>query len=326
MMRVSEIPSSDAVVRLRVDGRLTERNVDAFREVAEPFIGAGKTTLFDVSGVDFVDAAGAEALSSAARKNGVLVGCSKFLVEMGSSDVDRRVQRPSAEPEANEEAPLLRRLQAGEDAAYAELVTRYAPRLLTTARRFLRQEDDARDAVQDAMLCAFRAIGSFNGEARLSTWLHRIVVDAALMKLRTRRRHPEQSIEELLPSFDKGGAWAQETKRWCLPSEELLERRSVRERVRRCIEQLPETYRTVLVMRDIEDLDTDEVAEMLGATPNAVKIRLHRARQALRTLLEQELDLAGDSAGAAPTAQPRGLTNPAPTKRAERASHRSPGH
>jgi RNA polymerase sigma-70 factor (ECF subfamily) len=227
------------------------------------------------------------------------------LVEMGSSDVDRRVPRPSADHEAKDEAPLLRRLQADEDATYAELVTRYAPRLLATARRFLRHEDDAQDAVQDAMLSAFRAIGSFNGEARLSTWLHRIVVNAALMKLRTRRRHPEQSIEELLPSFDDGGAWAKETKRWGAPSDELLEQRSVRERVRRCIDRLPDSYRTVLVMRDIEDLDTDEVAEMLGATPNAVKIRLHRARQALRTLLEQELDLAGDSAGAAPTAQPR---------------------
>jgi RNA polymerase sigma-70 factor (ECF subfamily) len=245
--------------------------------------------LLDVSGVDFVDATGAEALNGTARRNGVLVGCSQFLVEMGSSDVDRRVLQPSAEVEANDEAPLLRRLQAGEDAAYAELVTRYAPRLLATARRFLRQEDDAQDAVQDAMLSAFRAIGSFHGEARLSTWLHRIVVNAALMKLRTRRRHPEQSIEELLPSFDEGGAWAMETKRWGAPSDELLERRSVRERVRRCIEQLPETYRTVLVMRDIEDLDTDEVAETLGATPNAVKIRLHRARQALRSLLEREL-------------------------------------
>ena len=73
--------------------------------------------------------------------------------------------------------------------------------MLAVARRFMRNEDDARDAVQDAFLSSFRALGRFDGDALLSTWLHRIVVNAALMKLRTRRRKPERSIEEMLPGF-----------------------------------------------------------------------------------------------------------------------------
>jgi RNA polymerase sigma-70 factor (ECF subfamily) len=110
---------------------------------------------------------------------------------------------PPGPPEA--EGALLARLKAGDDAAYDELVRAYGGRLLAVARRFLRSEDDARDAVQDAFLSAFRSIERFEGNARISTWLHRIVVNASLMKLRTRRRKPEQSIEELLPGFVEDG-------------------------------------------------------------------------------------------------------------------------
>ena len=100
---------------------------------------------------------------------------------------------------------LRERLLAGEEGAYEELVRRYGGRMLAVARRFLPVEEDARDAVQDAFLSAFRSIDRFEGHAQLSTWLHRIVVNASLMKLRTRRRHPEQSIEELLPGYLEDG-------------------------------------------------------------------------------------------------------------------------
>ncbi len=91
---------------------------------------------------------------------------------------------------------LLERLRSGDDAAFEQLVREHGGRMLAVARRFLRQEEDARDAVQDAFLSAYRALEDFEGNARLSTWLHRIVVNAALMKLRTRRRKPERSIED----------------------------------------------------------------------------------------------------------------------------------
>jgi RNA polymerase sigma-70 factor (ECF subfamily) len=191
-------------------------------------------------------------------------------------------------PEAGE-ARLLSGLRAGDDAAYEELVRSHSGRMLAVARRFLDSEEDARDAVQDAFLSAFRTVDRFEGHARLSTWLHRIVVNAALMKLRTRRRKPEKSIEELLPRFLEDGHLAEPAVPWRATNPSEAERRELRDLVMDQIQNLPEGYRNVLLLRDIEGLDTEETARAVGISPNAVKTRLHRARLALRGLLEPHL-------------------------------------
>ena len=159
---------------------------------------------------------------------------------------------------------------------------------LAVARRFTRNEEDAKDVLQSAYLSAFRALNDFEGACQLSTWLHRIVVNTALMKLRSRRRKPEESIEALLPAFREDGHHVEQFSEWSAPADQLLERKETRATIRACIEQLPENYRAVLKLRDIEELSTQEVAEMLGMTPTAVKVRLHRARQALSTLLRKQ--------------------------------------
>ena len=189
----------------------------------------------------------------------------------------------------DEEAALLDRLRAGDETAFEEVVRAYSGRLLSVTRRILGSDEDARDAVQDAFLNAFRSLKKFEGHAKLSTWLHRIAVNVALMKLRTRRRKPEQSIETLLPSFLDDGHHSEQFASWTEPVDRAMERAETRAIVRRLIDQLPESYRTVLVLRDIEGLDTEEAAHMLGLTPNAAKIRLHRARLALRSLLAPHL-------------------------------------
>ena len=187
------------------------------------------------------------------------------------------------------DADLVRRLKAGDEDAYATVVRTLGGRMLAVARRFLQDEDLARDAVQDAFLSAFRSIQAFDGDAQLATWLHRIVVNAALMKLRTRRRKPEQSIEPMLPAFAEDGHHAgRPVVAWTASAEEALLRREARERVRAAIADLPERYRTVLLLRDIEDRSTREAADLLGITENAVKLRLHRARQALATQLRPD--------------------------------------
>lgn len=191
------------------------------------------------------------------------------------------------------ERDLIRRLQAGDYDAFELVVRLYGGRMLEIAKRFLRNEQDARDAVQEAFLSGFRSIGKFDGRSRLSTWLHRIVVNAALMQIRSRKRHHEDSIVELLPHFDDQGAWVEEHRCNCELGEQLLEQRNSRELVRRCMARLPDTYRSVLLMRDIEDRDNREVAIMLDAHPNTVKVRLHRARQALRSLIVEELRDSG---------------------------------
>ena len=165
----------------------------------------------------------------------------------------------------------------------------YSPALLRTARRFLRSEEDARDALQDAFVSVFKSIGTFASNAQLSTWLHRIVINRSLMKLRSQRRHPEEDIEKYLPRFLEDGHQAEPGAAWPEGADSMIERAEVRALVRESIDRLPETYRVVLLLRDLEELSTEEAAEALGVTPNAIKIRLHRARQALRAILDPHL-------------------------------------
>jgi len=187
------------------------------------------------------------------------------------------------------EQSLVSALQAGSDDAFETLVRLYMGRLLRVARRFLKNEEDARDAVQDAFIAAFRSIQKFEAGSKLSTWLHRIVVNSALMRLRTKRRHPEEDIEELLPRFRADGHQVTDSVDWSLSAEDMVQQSETRELVRRMIDQLPDSYRVVLLMRDIEEMSTEETATALGITTAAVKVRLHRARQALRALLDKEM-------------------------------------
>ena len=191
--------------------------------------------------------------------------------------------RPTPSPQ-NE--ALLARLRVGEDAAFEELVRTYTSRLLAVARRILGSHEEAKDVVQETFLAAFQSLDRFRGEANLGTWLSRIAVNQCLMKLRSRRRKPEQSIEDLLPTFLPDGHQVRESALWEVSLDTQVERNEVLALVRQAIDRLPSNYRTVLLLRDIEELSTEEVAEMLGVTSNAIKVRLHRARQALRTLLE----------------------------------------
>lgn len=199
------------------------------------------------------------------------------------------VAADSVDAELHAERELVERLRANDPAAYELLVRRHTASLLAVTRRLLGNEEDARDALQDAFLSAFRALPAFEGGARLATWLHRIAINAALMKLRQRRRKNEESIEPYLPGFQEDGHQAHPAVPWGRPAQEILSDREDRAFVRACIDRLPETYRTVLLLRDIEELSTQETAEALGIEPNAVKVRLHRARQALRTLLDERL-------------------------------------
>ncbi len=192
---------------------------------------------------------------------------------------------PHALPELDEPT-LLAGLRGGDAAAYEDFVRRYGTALLVVARRILGNEEDARDALQDAFLSAFKQIDRFDGRARLGTWLHRIVVNAALMRLRQRRRHPERSIDALLPHFTDDEHQIDPPARWPDSAEEQAQRGELLALVRQKIDHLPEDYRTVLLLRDIEELDTEDTARLLGTSRGVVKTRLHRARQALRTLLD----------------------------------------
>lgn len=184
-----------------------------------------------------------------------------------------------------EEAALVTSLQRGDEDAFTFVIRDYGRPLLATARRMLGNDEDANDALQETFLSAFQAIRSFEGKSRLGTWLHRIAVNTVLMKLRRRKRSCERSIDDLLPHFHSDGHHVEPPCPFSDAAIAALQSSESRELLWRGIDQLPPAYREVIVLRDIEGLSTEETALHLGITTNAIKIRLHRARQALRTLL-----------------------------------------
>jgi RNA polymerase sigma-70 factor (ECF subfamily) len=183
----------------------------------------------------------------------------------------------------------LAALQAGDPKAREAWVRAELPRMRSVARRLLRDHSAADDVVQEAFVNAFRGLAKFRGESSLSTWLHRIVVNAALGRLRKAGTTPTAAAEELGPE-PAGASMSAGARppRWG-EVERIAARDETRALTRRMIDRLPEIHRTVLILRDIEELTTAEAAEALSVSPGVVKTRLHRARLALKSLLEQEL-------------------------------------
>src|SRR5260370_19759807 len=154
------------------------------------------------------------------------------------------------------DATVVARLKAGDLQTFETIVRRYSGRLLATARRLLGNDPDAQDAVQETFISAFNSIASFRGDARLSTWLHRIAVNAALVQLRHRRRWSEVAIDDLLPRLGANGCWAEGTELSSGAVEHLTGARDTPQAVRRCIALLPAIYCSVFVLRDIAELAT----------------------------------------------------------------------
>jgi RNA polymerase sigma-70 factor (ECF subfamily) len=196
--------------------------------------------------------------------------------------------RPAREA-GNAGAPgtdLVARLKQGDERAFEELVRAQGPRMLAVIRRFLPQEADAQDALQDAFVSVTRAISGFDGASLLSTWLHRVAVNAALMRIRSRSRRAEVTADEgtLDAALDERAPAS-----WSRTASELLSRAELRQIVREEIARLPDAYRIVLVLREVEGLELLEVASLVGIGLTTLKARLHRARQALRAALGPRL-------------------------------------
>ena len=188
--------------------------------------------------------------------------------------------------ETSDEA-LAARAAAGDEPAFEDLVIRYQARVFRLARRLTGEDGDAQDALQETFLQAYRGLGAFRGHARFSTWLYRIATNAALMQRRARQRRPAESLEAYLPRFDAAGQHAATPAALQAPCrvEEVMDRRLLAEKARAGIERLPDLYREAFVLRDLEELPTSEVAEVLGLEPAAVRQRVHRARLMLRGYL-----------------------------------------
>lgn len=185
------------------------------------------------------------------------------------------------------ESELIARLKEGDQESFAALVTGHGAYMLSVANRIVRNEADAQDCLQEAFMKVFSSITQFEGRSGLRTWLHRIVANAALMRLRSEKRKQEDSLDHLLPTFDKHGT--REPQTYADQHAELsvlMQKTQVQDIVRQAIDRLPEQYRAVLIARDIEGFSTEESTRILDINVNAVKTRLHRARAALKTLLQ----------------------------------------
>jgi len=183
---------------------------------------------------------------------------------------------------------LAARAAAGDDAAFETLVARYQHRVFRLACR-LTSETDAPDVLQDTFLQVYRNLPSFRGDSQFSTWLYRIATNAGLMLRRARARRPAESLDMFLPQFDGAGRHAQtpEALRMVCHVDELLDRRALAQKAQAAIERLPDTYRSAFVLRDLEELPTADVAQVLGIEPSAVRQRVHRARLMMRGYLSE---------------------------------------
>ncbi len=177
------------------------------------------------------------------------------------------------------DADVVRRVRGGETALFEVLVRRHDQRVYRTIRSMIRDEDEVEDAMQQAWVQAYLHLGAFQGNAAFSTWLVRIAANEALQRLR--RRGPLARVPEVEEQEDVMG-----------PGEDPEERAAAREALRlleRAVDALPPHHRLVFVLREVEGLSTAETAEALGIAEEAAKVRLHRARAALRRALEQTL-------------------------------------
>lgn len=189
-------------------------------------------------------------------------------------------------PEPTDEE-LAARAAAGDESAFETIVTRYEARVFRLAWRLTANESDAADVLQEAFLQVYRKLATFRGDSRFGTWLYRIATNAALMLRRARSRRPAEPLDGFLPSFDETGRHAATPAELQAAAgvEQQLDRRRLAERALAALDRLPDNYREAFVLRDLEEMTTAEVADILGLEPAAVRQRVHRARMMLRGYL-----------------------------------------
>jgi RNA polymerase sigma-70 factor (ECF subfamily) len=180
---------------------------------------------------------------------------------------------------------LVEALKRREPAAFERLIAQHGTMLYRVALRFMGQRQDAEEVVQEALLNVYEKIDTFDQRAALPSWLYRIVVNTALMRLRAKSQRSEELLDTSGPPFTADGQHAREVVAWALPPEDTLLRQEALTFLHQAITRLPDLYRAVYVLAEIEGLRHGEIATILGITVNTAKTRLHRARLSLREAL-----------------------------------------
>lgn len=183
---------------------------------------------------------------------------------------------------------LVKRSLDGDFNAFSAIVLRYQDRAHRLAWSMMRDESEAQDVVQEAFLNIYRKLDTFEGNAQFSSWLYRVVVNAALMRLRKRHRQHEISLEEVPPTFDLEAS-SMANQQWRLRSDQAVENLELRSKILAAIDDLPPKYQVVFILKEVEGLSLNEISEALEISLPAVKSRLHRARLFLQASLERYL-------------------------------------
>ena len=198
----------------------------------------------------------------------------------------------SSNPTLVDESELVSRAQAGEDEAFSELVSRYQNKIYRLAKNITQNNEDAEDVLQEAFLKAYSHLKGFQRNSRFYTWIVRIAVNEALMKLRKRRSDRTVPLDEPVETGEE--AVTREIAVWDDNPEQRYSHEEMQQILDDAVEDLKPDFRTVFVLRDIEELSTEETAETLGISIPAVKSRLLRARLALREKLTRKFKRKGE--------------------------------
>ena len=199
---------------------------------------------------------------------------------------------PAPPAETFDEQPLVERARNGDAEAFTALVEQYERKIFRLAKHITNNDDDAEDVLQETFLKAYSHLDSFQGNSKFYTWIVRIAVNEALMKLRKRKSDKTVSLDE--PTDTGEDVVVREVAVWEDNPEQKYSREEIREILDKAIESLKPAFRTVFVLRDIEELSTEETAEALGLSIPAVKSRLLRARLQLREKLTRVFRRKGE--------------------------------
>ena len=188
---------------------------------------------------------------------------------------------------ANDEVQFVERARAGDLEAFEELLGRHQQRVMRVVLSILKEPMDAEEVAQDVFLTGFEKIDHFRGDSSFSTWLHRVAVNAALMRRRKSKADRSVPLDDVMPSFDERGHLAVDIADWSQQAGDPVLAREAGEVIEAAVEKLDEMYRTVFALRDVQGFSTEETAEILELSVPAVKSRLHRARLFLRRELAE---------------------------------------
>ena len=203
------------------------------------------------------------------------------------------IQSPATE-EIHPDVALVAKAKAGDEAAFEQLIRQYDRQIFRIARHITQNKEDAEDIVQDTFLKAYQKLHQFQGNSKFYTWIVRIAVNQALMKLRKRKTDKTVSIDETIDTGED--TVAREIAAWDENPEQRYSREEMNKILSSAVDSLAPPYRAVFVLRDVEDLSTEETAEALNLSIPAVKSRLLRARLQLRDKLTRFFKRKGDDA------------------------------